>query len=77
MAEQTPSSTTPPAVDHVVIDLGKQKRKRIKALRKGKGKLMARVQEAIANLKESGALKPNAAAIVVVRQKRKKSFSLF
>ena len=56
----------------VVIDLGKKKRKEIKKLRKGSGKLMDRVASCIQELKSGGKIAPSAQPIVVVVRQRKK-----
>jgi hypothetical protein len=59
----------------VVIDLGKQPRKRIKELRKGKpGKLFHDVEEAIESLRAQNAIATDAqTVIVVVSEKQKKN----
>jgi len=49
-----------------VLDLGEQKRKRVKKLRKGEGRLMEKVEDAIESLKEEGVLQANAQTVVVV-----------
>ena len=68
--KKTPDSPPP----MVVVDLGKrQTRKRVKRLRKGKGKLMGKVSDLVADLREEGAIEANAQAVViVVRQKNRK-----
>lgn len=61
----------------VVIDLGKHRRKRIKGLRKGTGRLTQEVSECIEELKASGAISANAQpVVVVVREKRRRLTSL-
>ena len=63
-------TSTPP----VVLDLGKQRRKRIKELRRGEGRLMDEINASIEELRTAGALGPNAQpVVVVVRQKRRKT----
>jgi hypothetical protein len=47
MDEKT--DATPP----IVIDLGKQKKKRIKQLKRGRGRLVDRVNEAVAQVKSA------------------------
>jgi len=54
MAEKSDTDANPP----IVIDLGKQKRKRIKQLKRGRGKLVDRVNEAVAQVR--AALGPEA-----------------
>lgn len=50
----------------LVIELSKQKRKDVKKLRKGKGKLMGEIGEAIDTLVANGQLEPGAQPIVIV-----------
>lgn len=58
----------------VVIDLGKKSRKQVRRLRKGKGRLMDKVSEVVAELRADGSIAASAQpVIVVVRQRRKKS----
>jgi hypothetical protein len=55
-----------------VVDLGKQRRRRIKQLRRGAGKLMDEVSRTVDELRASGAIAADAQAVVfVVRQKRR------
>ncbi|MDQ5910760.1 MAG: hypothetical protein QG599_2857 [Pseudomonadota bacterium] len=68
------------ASDYLILDLGKQKKKKIKKMRKGQGALMGEVQEALTNLRTNGALEANARPVVVIvreKPKKKKKFSLF
>jgi hypothetical protein len=61
----------------IVLDLGKQRRRRIKELRRGEGKLMDEVNASIEELRTAGALKPDAqTVVVVVRQKRRNARGL-
>jgi len=60
-----------------VIDLRqKQKRKAIKQLRKGRGKLSYRIQEMVADMRKSGEPRDGNPLVIVVREKRKKRRSL-
>jgi hypothetical protein len=69
---QLSSGATP-----VVLDLGKQRRKRIKELRRGEGRLMDEVAASIEELRTAGALSADAQPVVViVRQKRRKTRGL-
>lgn len=62
--------------DVCVLDMGKHTRKRIKQLRRGKGKLMYKVESAIEDLREDGVLSSSAqTVIVVVREER--AFGMF
>jgi hypothetical protein len=60
----------------LVVDLGKrQSRKRINQLRKGKGKLLDKIQQTISELRERKQIDQNAQPIiVVVRQKPRSGF---
>lgn len=49
-----------------VLDLGEQKKKRIKKLRKGEGRLMEKVEDAIADLQGEGILEAKVQTVVVV-----------
>jgi len=62
------------AAEPIIIDLGKQKKKRIKRLRQGYGRLAEDVADAVEELKVSGVVEGAAQpVIVVVRQKKKKT----
>jgi hypothetical protein len=62
----------------VVVDMGSHKRKRIKRLLKGGGKLAGRVEEVVADLKGEGILQADAQTVViVVKEKRTSGFRLF
>ena len=57
----------------VVLDLGKKKRRDIKRLRKGRGRLMARLSETLDALKEDGTLAASGQpVIVIVRERQRK-----
>jgi hypothetical protein len=57
----------------VVLDLGKQRRKRIKDLAKGKpGKLMDEVQEALAGLRSEGVIMENAQPVIIIVKERRR-----
>jgi hypothetical protein len=61
----------------VIIDLGKHRRKRIKDLRRGTGRLADEVNGCVEELKASGTLSAGAqTVVVVVRQKRRRISSL-
>ncbi len=73
------SLTTPPPTTHphsdgpVIIDLGKKKRSQVRKLRKGRGKLVARVNELVADLHNNGTVASKGQpVIVVVREKKKR-----
>ena len=56
----------------IVIDLGKKKRKDIRKLRKGSGRLRNRVATCIQELKANGKIAPTAQPIVIVVKEKKK-----
>jgi hypothetical protein len=69
-ASRPAMNTSPP----IVLDLGKQRRKRVKELRRGEGRLMDEVNASIEELRTAGALAADAqAVVVVVREKRRKT----
>lgn len=58
----------------VVVDLGKQKRKKINNLRKGKGDLVGKVEDLIGELRTEGVVQASAqVVVVVVKEKRRLS----
>ena len=58
----------------VVVDLGKQRRKRVKQLRRGEGRLMDEINASIEELRIAGGLGADAQPVVViVREKRRKT----
>jgi uncharacterized protein DUF6200 len=71
---ETKSSTPRDVAPPVVLDFGKHRRKQIKGLRKGSGKLMDEVRGALDELRLSGAVAGEAQlVIIVVREKRRRS----
>lgn len=64
----------------VVVDCGKHKPKQVKRLRKGRGKLMDRVRETVAELESDGTVSPGANTVVLVverRARQRKTIPLF
>ncbi len=77
MAAQEPTSTTQRGSDKasasqlLVVDLGKrQSAKKVKQLRKGRGKLVGRIDQIVADLVEAGTAKAGAQPIVIVVRER-------
>jgi hypothetical protein len=68
------------AVHPIVVDLGKQRRKRIKELKRGSGDLMEEVAVALeqvrSSLSEADRSRPLIPIVFIYRQKRKRSKSL-
>ena len=56
----------------VTIDLGKQKRRRVKNLRQGAGRLMDDVETAIAELTEQGVIAGDAQPVIVIVERKQK-----
>ncbi|HRY16175.1 MAG: hypothetical protein KDJ31_01555 [Candidatus Competibacteraceae bacterium] len=78
MNNETLSATS--ATDCLVLDLGKQKKKRIKKMRRGQGMLMGEVQDTLSNLRANGAIDANARPVIIVvreKPKKKKGLKLF
>ena len=58
----------------IIVDMGKKKRKQIKRLRRGGGKLMEQVGKTMEQLQADGEINADSPVVVViVREKRKKS----
>ena len=76
----TTADTAAPKADAkapIIIDLGKHRRKRIKDLRRGQGRLTDEVNGCVEELKAAGTLSENAqTVVVVVRQKRRSAKGL-
>ena len=50
----------------IILDLGKRRRKQVRRLRNGRGKLLADVQESIEQLTTSGKIRGSSQVVVVV-----------
>ena len=75
----TPSETavSTEAKSPVIIDMGKQRRTRVKALRQGTGRLADEVNGTIEELRAVGTVSPDSqTVIVIVRQRRRRSNAL-
>lgn len=60
----------------IILDFGKQRRKDVKRLRRGEGKLLDEVRAALDELRTAGAVTSNAQpVIIVVQQKRRRTTS--
>lgn len=92
MANATPGMETPDTAsvkgngngtdeEHVgdicILDMGEHSRKRVKRLRKGRGKLMAKVERAIDELQAGGVLSPSAQTVIVIVREETSFTSLF
>jgi Family of unknown function (DUF6200) len=61
-----------PRMEPVIVDLGKQNKKKIRRLRKGKGTLFSKVLETHSELRAHGAGDGNSPIIVVVNEKKRR-----
>jgi hypothetical protein len=62
----------------VVVDLGKQRRKLIKLLRRGEGPLMDDVRGCVEELRSAGTVSTSAQpVIIIVQPKRRKRLTMF
>jgi len=57
----------------IILDLGKKKRKSIKALRNGKGKLLNEVLDAVEELRTVGTISQDAQPVVVIVREKPKT----
>ena len=74
MALPNEDTTTKPATakSPVIVDLGKKRRKAVKRLRRGSGKLMDEVNATLQELKNAGTIgAASQPVIVVVRERRR------
>jgi hypothetical protein len=74
-APEAPKPSGPKDSDVVVVDLGTKKRKQVKQLRRGKGKLMDRVKQVLEELRASGTLTGSAQPIVIVVKEEMEPFN--
>ena len=63
--------------DPLVIDFGKSRRKDVKALREGRGPLVAEIASCLDELQASGQLPKGAQPVVIVVRERRKKSALF
>lgn len=71
--QDTPERSAP-----VVLDLGKQRRKQIKQLRRGEGRLLDDINGAIEELRTVGTIGAvSQPVVIIVREKRRKTKSAF
>ena len=60
----------------VIIDLGSQRRRRVRQLRRGRGKLMEEVNSVLAELRTDGSIAASAQPVVVIVRQRRRSRSV-
>ena len=61
----------------VVVDLGKKRRKMVRRLRRGTGRLMDQVQATLQELRAAGTIAANVQPVIVVVRERKKKSKLW
>lgn len=73
------SRTAPTGDAPVIVDLGKQKRKQVRELREGCGKLLDEVRATIGELQRAGRVSSSAqpVVVVVVQKPKAKKFGKF
>ena len=77
IAAHATDADAPAGPSPVVVDLGKRRRKQIRQLTRGGGKLLGKVNSAVAELRAAGTIAADAQAVVfVVRQRRRRFKSL-
>jgi hypothetical protein len=71
----TDTTPTKPAsassANPLIVDLGKKRRKDVKRLRKGRGKLLAKVNSTLQELKTAGTISSTAEPVVVIVREKK------
>ena len=70
MSDNSQESSAASGSRRVVIDLGKKSSDSVKKLRKGKGKLMSKVDDQLDALREEGVISDSAEVVVVVVERR-------
>lgn len=75
MSTQQAAPDAPNAPESVLLDLGRQSRKKVRKLRRGEGSLYDDVQEAVDNLKKAGTIAPDAQTVIVVVERKRDATS--
>lgn len=60
----------------IIVDIGKKRKKQIKQLREGRGKLMDEVEGLLEELRASGSISASAQPVVIVVREKPKARSL-
>ncbi len=58
------------ALAPIVVDFGKKRRKHVKRLRKGRGRLMTKVEDLLQDLRDEGVVAENAQPVIIVVRQR-------
>ena len=69
MSEEA-SGTADPKM--IILDIGKKKRKQVRRLRKGRGRLAARIEAAIEDLTADGRIAEGAQTVVMIVEKKRR-----
>ena len=76
--EQIKPSDHPDRTAPVVLDLGRQRRKKIKQLRRGEGRLLDDINGAIEELRTVGTINAlSQPVVIIIREKARKAKSIF
>ena len=75
-AEASTVADTIPEDAPIIVDIGKKRKKQIKQLRDGRGKLMDEVNGLLDELRAAGSISASAQPVVVVVQQKRKARSL-
>lgn len=67
--DKLPAQTKGP----IIVDLGRKKRKAVKRLRRGTGKLMDQVNVTLQELKNAGTITAGAQPVIIVVRERRRS----
>lgn len=59
----------------LIVDMGKKRKKQIKQLREGRGKLMDKVNDLLEQLRAGGSISASALPVVIVVQEKRKTRS--
>jgi hypothetical protein len=73
MAGPTEDTNKTSTKNPIVVDLGKKRRKLVKELRRGSGKLMDDVQDTLQELRSAGSVAANAQPVIVIVRERSRS----
>lgn len=67
------NSTEGTAGSTIVVDIGKHRSKRVRDLRRGKGRLLGKVEGLLEEMKADGQLQAGAQTVVIVVERKKNS----
>lgn len=75
-ADDSKVADTIPDGAPLIVDMGKKRRKQIKQLREGRGKLMDKINGLLEELRTAGSISASATPVVVVVREKRKTRSL-